>query len=60
MHGRVQVPTQEFFARDFGMPLYMEPNFEDLSCKMIFGRAAPPLADDPVIGQSCFSQCARR
>jgi hypothetical protein len=54
----VQVPTQEFFTRDMGMPLYMEPNFEDLSCKMKFGQIAPPLSEDPVRGQSCFAKCA--
>ena len=53
-----QVPTQDFFTKDFGMPLYMEPNFEDLSCKMIFGQAPPPLSDDPVTQQPCFSRCA--
>ena len=41
-----------------GMPLYMEPNFEDLSCKMKFGEVAPPLDQDPVNTQPCFSRCA--
>lgn len=41
-----------------GMPLYMEPNFEDLSCKMIFGQQPPRFEDDPVNGQPCFKQCA--
>lgn len=40
------------------MPLYMEPNFEDLSCKMIFGEIPPPLAEDPVTTQPCFSSCS--
>lgn len=54
----MQVPTQTFFTESFGMPLYMEPNFEDLSCKMIFGEHPPPIAEDPVNGQPCFSSCA--
>ena len=41
-----------------GMPLYMEPNFEDLSCKMVFGQRPPPLDQDEVSGQKCFKQCA--
>ena len=41
-----------------GMPLYMEPNFEDLSCKMVFGQTPPPLEQDDVMGQPCFKQCA--
>jgi hypothetical protein len=52
------VPTQKFFTEDFGMPLYMEPNFEDLSCNMIFGTPPPDLKDDPVSTQPCFSSCA--
>lgn len=55
---KLQVPTQTFFTESFGMPLYMEPNFEDLSCKMIFGEMPPPLAEDPVTTQPCFSSCA--
>jgi hypothetical protein len=29
----LQVPTQEFFARDMGLPLEMKPNYEDFSCQ---------------------------
>lgn len=53
----LQVPTQDFFTNDFGMPLYMEPNFEDLSCRMNFGQKPPPLEEDPAHTQPCFSQC---
>ncbi|WIA41218.1 hypothetical protein OEZ86_004833 [Tetradesmus obliquus] len=35
-----KVPTQSFFTNDFGMPLTMNPNFEDLSCEMVFGQAS--------------------
>lgn len=54
----MQVPTQTFFTESFGMPLYMEPNFEDLSCNMIFGQMPPTLENDPVTTQPCFSSCA--
>ena len=42
-HGVVcaQRPTEEFFAESFGLPLTMNPKFEDLSCEMIFGQARP-------------------
>lgn len=54
----VQVPTQSFFTDDFGIPLTMNPNFEDLSCEMIFGQIPPAIEDDPVYAQSCFvPQC---
>jgi len=51
------MPVQEFIGNGLGMPLYMEPNFEDLSCKMMFGQPPPLLQDDPVMTESCFSRC---
>jgi hypothetical protein len=54
----LQIPTQNFFTEDFGLPLTMKPDFETLSCDMIFGQAPPPLDQDPVYGQSCLSQCS--
>ena len=36
----------------------MVPNFEDLSCDMIFGQEAPPLEQDPVFQQPCFAACS--
>eukprot|EP00195_Chlamydomonas_chlamydogama_P006760 CAMPEP_0202905838 /NCGR_PEP_ID=MMETSP1392-20130828/36247_1 /ASSEMBLY_ACC=CAM_ASM_000868 /TAXON_ID=225041 /ORGANISM="Chlamydomonas chlamydogama, Strain SAG 11-48b" /LENGTH=270 /DNA_ID=CAMNT_0049594119 /DNA_START=48 /DNA_END=860 /DNA_ORIENTATION=- len=51
-------PTQDFFTNDFGLPLTMKPNFEDLSCEMIFGQAPPPPELDDVYKQPCFRpQC---
>ena len=35
----MQRPTEEFFGETFGLPLTMNPNFEDLSCEMVFGQA---------------------
>ncbi|GFR45906.1 hypothetical protein Agub_g7362 [Astrephomene gubernaculifera] len=53
-----KVPTQTFFTDEFGLPLTMNPDFEDLSCDMIFGQAPPPLEADPVYTQPCFAvQC---
>lgn len=49
------MPTQKFFTDDFGLPLTMNPNFEDLSCDMIFGQAPPPLELDAASSQPCFA-----
>jgi hypothetical protein len=53
-----KVPTQTFFTEEFGIPLTMTPNFEDLSCKMIFGQLPPEPEVDPAYEQSCLEyQC---
>ncbi|KAH9565220.1 hypothetical protein CY35_04G066600 [Sphagnum magellanicum] len=52
-----KLPTQYFFTEELGMPLTMEPNFEDLSCEMIFGQIPPRPEDDPALQQGCFSKC---
>jgi len=46
--------TQDFFLNDTGMPLTMKPNFEDLSCEMIFGQEAPSREGDEAFKQPCF------
>lgn len=50
-------PTQAFFSEQLGMPLTMEPNFEDFSCDMVFGRQPPPLENDVAAQQSCLAGC---
>jgi hypothetical protein len=50
-----KLPTQKFFAEDFGIPLTMVPNFEDLSCEMIFGQVAPPLETEDAYQQPCLT-----
>lgn len=50
-------PTQQFFAQELGIPLYMKPNFEDSSCELQFGVAAPAEEDDPAYKEKCFSNC---
>ncbi|KAL1556413.1 beta-carotene isomerase D27, chloroplastic-like [Salvia divinorum] len=49
-----KIPTQDFFTNEFGLPLTMNPNFEDMSCEMIYGQVPPPFEDDPVSKQSCL------
>ncbi|GAB4815549.1 hypothetical protein N2152v2_002595 [Parachlorella kessleri] len=53
-----KLPTQKFFTETFGLPLTMNPNFEDLSCEMAFGQYPPPVEQDKVYNQPCFAkQC---
>ena len=53
-----KVPTQEFFTKKFGIPLTMTPNFEDLSCKMIFGQIPLTPEVDKDYSQPCLElQC---
>ncbi|GJN39845.1 hypothetical protein PR202_gb28993 [Eleusine coracana subsp. coracana] len=49
-----KIPTQNFFTNEFGLPLTMNPNFEDMSCEMIYGQVPPPIEDDPVSKQPCY------
>jgi hypothetical protein len=53
-----KLPTQSFFTQDFGIPLTMTPNFEDLSCEMVFGQLPPPLETEDCYHQPCLTdQC---
>jgi hypothetical protein len=54
-----KLPTQAFFTQKFGIPMTMTPNFEDLSCDMVFGQMPPPVEQEPIYDQACLvSQCA--
>ena len=48
-----KVPAQRFFNEDVGFAMTMEPNFEDGSCKMIWGQAPPPLQEDKAMQEPC-------
>lgn len=50
-----KVPTQAFFTEKLGIPLTLTPNFEDLSCKMIFGQIPPPIETDEAYTQPCLA-----
>ncbi|KAJ4837632.1 hypothetical protein Tsubulata_026472 [Turnera subulata] len=50
-----KIPTQDFFTNDFGLPLTMNPNFEDMSCEMVYGQVPPPFEEDPASKQPCFT-----
>ena len=47
--------TQQFFSENWGLPLTMKPNFEDLSCDMIFGQPPPPRELDDAYTQPCLA-----
>ncbi|KAL1358112.1 beta-carotene isomerase D27, chloroplastic [Arachis hypogaea] len=51
-----KIPTQDFFTNEFGLPLTMIPNFEDMSCDMVYGQAPPPFEEDPVSKQPCYAE----
>jgi hypothetical protein len=51
-----KVPTQDFFTQKFGIPLTMTPNFEDMSCEMVFGQPPPPLETEDAYRQPCLVQ----
>lgn len=53
-----KLPTQAFFTEQFGIPLTMTPNFEDLSCTMVFGQLPPPPSSDEVMAEPCLPSCA--
>ncbi|MCD7462508.1 hypothetical protein HAX54_048685 [Datura stramonium] len=50
-----KIPTQDFFTNEFGLPLTMNPNFEDMSCEMVYGQVPPPFEEDPVSKQPCYA-----
>ncbi len=52
-----KLPTQSFFTEKFGIPLTMTPDFEDLSCKMVFGQVPPEAINDEATAQPCLSEC---
>ncbi|ONM27094.1 Beta-carotene isomerase D27 chloroplastic [Zea mays] len=47
-----KIPCQRFIQDSLGTAVYMSPNFEDMSCEMIFGQQPPE--DDPALKQPCF------
>lgn len=50
--------TETFFAANMGLPLYIEPDFEDYSCKFNFGVKPPPVAEQACFDEPCFVSCS--
>jgi len=55
-----KVPTQEFFQKDMGLPLSMEPNYETFECQFSFGKTPDPVDKDEAFKSPCFAQCPTR
>nr|KAJ0184596.1 hypothetical protein LSAT_V11C900458430 [Lactuca sativa] len=52
-----KIPTQEFIKKNFGTPVNMVPNFDDMSCEIIFGQDPPAQEDDPAFKRPCYKLC---
>ncbi|PSR86099.1 Beta-carotene isomerase [Actinidia chinensis var. chinensis] len=52
-----KMPSQTFIKDSLGMPINMVPNFDDMSCEMIYGQDPPSTAEDPVFKQPCYKLC---
>ncbi|EOX94607.1 hypothetical protein QUC31_004605 [Theobroma cacao] len=52
-----KMPSQAFIKDSLGMPVNMVPNFDDMSCEMIFGQDPPASNDDPALKQPCYKLC---
>lgn len=52
-----KAPTQEFFAKDMGLPLTMTPNYETFECQFSFGLTPRDESEMEAFMTPCFSQC---
>ncbi|KAL3517626.1 hypothetical protein ACH5RR_020215 [Cinchona calisaya] len=52
-----KMSSQAFIKDSLGMPLNMVPNFDDMSCDMIFGQEPPLAINDPAFMQPCYKLC---
>ncbi|XP_028123029.1 beta-carotene isomerase D27, chloroplastic-like isoform X2 [Camellia sinensis] len=55
-----KMPTQTFIKDYLGMPLNMVPNYDDMSCDMIYGQDPPPATEDPAFEQPCYNLCKEK
>lgn len=49
--------TEEYFVKNMHLPLHVDPNYDDFSCKFHFGIPPPSPSEDPIYAEPCFSQC---
>lgn len=50
-----KLPTQNFLTYKMGIPLTLTPNFEDMSCEMVFGQIPPPFEEEAAYQQPCLA-----
>ncbi|KAF5930448.1 hypothetical protein HYC85_031321 [Camellia sinensis] len=55
-----KMPTQTFIKDYLGMPLNKVPNYDDMSCDMIYGQDPPPATEDPAFKQPCYNLCKEK
>eukprot|EP00933_Yihiella_yeosuensis_P005490 TRINITY_DN110009_c0_g1_i1.p1 TRINITY_DN110009_c0_g1~~TRINITY_DN110009_c0_g1_i1.p1 ORF type:complete len:366 (+),score=47.08 TRINITY_DN110009_c0_g1_i1:27-1100(+) len=48
--------TEQYLAEEMALPVYMDPNLEDYSCRMVFMRSALPPQNDPAYAQCCKAE----
>ena len=53
-----KLPTQRFFAEEWGVPLSMTPNFETGQCQLVFGAEPLSVAEDPTLPDGCLTRCS--
>jgi beta-carotene isomerase len=49
-----KIPCQQFIKQYLGTSATLTPNFEDMSCSMVFGKDPPPIKEDPAMTQACY------
>ncbi|CAA6658608.1 unnamed protein product [Spirodela intermedia] len=49
-----KIPSQTYINDSLGVPVYMIPNFEDMSCEMVYGQQPPQEIEDPTLNQQCY------
>lgn len=56
-----KLPTQDFFNKDMGVNMMIEPNYDDFSCKFKFGIEAPSEEEDETLQNipPCLQNCKK-
>lgn len=55
-----KLPTQNFFYDEMGLPVTLQPNLTDYSCKFEFGKMPLPLEQDEISRAPCILDCSTR
>ncbi len=55
-----KLPTQNFFYDEMGLPVSLQPNLTDYSCKFEFGKLPIPLEKDEISNAPCILDCSSK